>query len=269
MNTCARWAIAAAMAALIAIPTDAIAETGRTRAKRRGTRQKTRIRQGAQDGSLNRRETGRLAREQRRIRRTGREAASDGTVTTREKARLERMQNRASRHIARERHDAQGEMGPVPDNKTWDPGVNRRQRLQRYRVGHGIRTGSLTRAEVAGIAAQEGQIRRMERSMKADGTLTVDERKTLHQMLNETSQLIFGQKHDVSTRPGSKAAAVVSNLEKRINSGEITSAEARQVLTDLRRVNKLKRLLANDALPAEERTTLEADLETLVNNLYQ
>jgi uncharacterized membrane protein YebE (DUF533 family) len=35
-------------------------------------------------------------------------AKSDGVVTNKERARIGAAQNRASRHIAREKHDAQG-----------------------------------------------------------------------------------------------------------------------------------------------------------------
>jgi len=69
--------------------------------------QQARIRQGRSTGELNRRETARLEREQRRIKIEKRIANGDGTVTAKEKAFLRREQNRANRHIYREKHDAQ------------------------------------------------------------------------------------------------------------------------------------------------------------------
>jgi len=80
----------------------------RTRSNsRRQVSQQARIQEGKQSGELNRRETGRLQREQRKIQIEKRIANGDGTVTPKEKAFLRREQNRANRHIYREKHDAQ------------------------------------------------------------------------------------------------------------------------------------------------------------------
>jgi hypothetical protein len=69
--------------------------------------QQARIQNGKRSGELNRRETARLQREQRKIQLEKRIANGDGTVTPKEKAFLRREQNRANRHIYIEKHDAQ------------------------------------------------------------------------------------------------------------------------------------------------------------------
>ena len=69
--------------------------------------QQTRIQEGKKSGELNRRETARLQREQRKIQIEKRIVNGDGTVTPKEKAFLRREQNRANRNIYREKHDAQ------------------------------------------------------------------------------------------------------------------------------------------------------------------
>jgi hypothetical protein len=74
---------------------------------RREHTQQRRIRRGVRSGSLTRREAGRLERQQRRTRHIEAKAKSDGTVTARERARLQRRENRTSRHIYRQKHDAQ------------------------------------------------------------------------------------------------------------------------------------------------------------------
>lgn len=71
-------------------------------------RQTARIRQGVRSGELTRRETVRLAAEQAAIR--TQEAfyrRSGGEFTARERARLQRELQQASRHIYRQKHDAQ------------------------------------------------------------------------------------------------------------------------------------------------------------------
>lgn len=70
---------------------------------RRQVRQQVRITQGVQNGSLTRRETKTLRRQQRHIRRTERRAKADGVVTVKEQRALNRKQNRASRSIARKK----------------------------------------------------------------------------------------------------------------------------------------------------------------------
>lgn len=72
---------------------------------RREYRQSRRIRRGIRSGSLNRRETARLARQQARIRAHERRAKADGVVTRRERARIQRQENRANRNIYRQKHN--------------------------------------------------------------------------------------------------------------------------------------------------------------------
>lgn len=87
--------------------------------------QHDRIRQGVGSGELTRRETGKLASEQRDIRQIEREYKSDGTLTGAERRDLHQEQNQASRHIYQQKHDVQDR----PDGAIRDPGVNERQDL--------------------------------------------------------------------------------------------------------------------------------------------
>lgn len=69
--------------------------------------QQQRIGQGVRSGELTRGETRRLEREQRHIRQEERQYKSDGVLTRAERADLRHDQNVASRHIYREKHDAE------------------------------------------------------------------------------------------------------------------------------------------------------------------
>lgn len=80
------------------------------------------------------------------------------------------------------------------------PGVDRREHRQKQRIKEGVRSGQLTRDEAKGLATQQREIRAKEREMKSDGVLTPQERKDLHQDLNESSKQIFQEKHDAETR---------------------------------------------------------------------
>ena len=74
----------------------------------RQANQEKRIDQGIASGQLNEREANRLNKQQEHINKMEDRAKADGTVTKRERARIDNAQDRASRHIAREKHDAQG-----------------------------------------------------------------------------------------------------------------------------------------------------------------
>jgi hypothetical protein len=71
----------------------------------RERRQQHRIGRGVRSGELTRRETVRLERGERRIRRNEREAREDGHVTARERAGLQRELNHESRRIYRAKHN--------------------------------------------------------------------------------------------------------------------------------------------------------------------
>jgi opacity protein-like surface antigen len=71
--------------------------------------QDQRIDQGVASGQLNEREANRLNKQQGRIGKMEDRAMSDGIMTKRERARIGAAQNRASRHVARQKHDRQGE----------------------------------------------------------------------------------------------------------------------------------------------------------------
>jgi hypothetical protein len=90
---------------------------------------------------------------------------------------------------------------PIAAAGTRDPGVNARQHSQHDRIAQGVRSGELTRNEAKGLRAEQRGLRQEERAYKADGTLTREERKDLHQDLNASSRSIYGEKHDAEKRP--------------------------------------------------------------------
>ncbi len=158
--------------------------------------QHDRIRQGVGSGELTRRETGKLAREQRDIRQLERDYKSDGTLTGAERRDLHQEQNQASRHIYDQKHDVQDR----PDGAIRDPGVNQRQANQTGRIVQGVKSGELTHDEAQDLRTERRDIRDLEHTYKSDGALTKDERQDLHQQLNQQSQEIYEEKHDEETR---------------------------------------------------------------------
>ena len=83
---------------------------------------------------------------------------------------------------------------------TDDPGVNRRQHRQKDRIKQGVRSGELTKEEAKSLRGEQKAIRQKEKAFKSDGQLTKDERKDLHQDLNQASKRIHEEKHDEEKR---------------------------------------------------------------------
>lgn len=81
-----------------------------------------------------------------------------------------------------------------------DPGVNARQHRQHERIRDGVRDGSLTNQEARSLRAEQKAIRAEERQYKADGVLSREERRDLHQDLNAASRHIYQERHDAERR---------------------------------------------------------------------
>jgi len=74
---------------------------------KRERHQQKRIRQGVRSGSLTRREAARLERQQAATHAAEAAAKADGKVTGKERRRIRHRELRTSRHIYRQKHDAQ------------------------------------------------------------------------------------------------------------------------------------------------------------------
>lgn len=95
---------------------------------------------------------------------------------------------------------AEGRTEAGAGSATRNPGVNDRQHHQRQRIHQGVHSGALTREEVHGLREDQRDIHQQERAYKSDGTLTREERRDLHQELNQASREIHEEKHDEDVR---------------------------------------------------------------------
>jgi Skp family chaperone for outer membrane proteins len=187
------------IAGVLAVVSASQADTRRTRdpgVNARQQQQRERIQQGVASGELTRRETRKVAEEQRDIRQLERAYKSDGTLTGAERRDLQHEQNQASRDIYNQKHDEQDR----PPAAVRDPGVNERQANQTTRIVQGVKSGELTHDEAQELRTERRDIRDLEQTYKSDGSLTRDERQDLHQQLNQQSQEIYEEKHDEEIR---------------------------------------------------------------------
>jgi hypothetical protein len=81
------------------------------RIDQRQANQEQRIDQGIASGELTKREARRMNRQQSAVNKAEDKAKADGTVSAKERARLAKAQNKTSRHIYRQKHDAQARPG--------------------------------------------------------------------------------------------------------------------------------------------------------------
>lgn len=166
-------------------------------------------------------------------------------------ARREKREQREEKREERrdERRDTLDDKG-----QTLSPGANKRQRRQASRIVGGVRSGQLTKAEVDALTAHEAKLRAIEASAKADGVLTDDERKALHQELAALSRELHQEKHD-----SDRAAPLTPS----------TSTPSKATATAARRLTEVRRGLNQPSLSPAERAALEAEHSALLDTLFE
>ena len=74
------------------------------------------------------------------------------------------------------------------------PGIDQRTANQQRRIDQGVLSGELTRGEAGILQDNLNYILREEARLKADGSLTHEERERLHRMLDQNGDIIFDKK---------------------------------------------------------------------------
>jgi hypothetical protein len=81
------------------------------------------------------------------------------------------------------------------------PGAAGRQVNQQKRIGQGVRSGELTRAEARHLERNAAQVHRsIKRDRRDGGEFTPRERVKAQKKLNRQSKAIYRQKHDDQSR---------------------------------------------------------------------
>jgi len=84
--------------------------------------------------------------------------------------------------------------------QTRTPVVNHRERVQERRIHQGVRSGALTRNEVRHMQMRERKLNRDRRMARADGRVSVAERRHLRREENRTSRAVYRHKHNDRVR---------------------------------------------------------------------
>ncbi len=161
----------------------------------RDVRQQQRVEAGLQSGQLTTREAARLEHEEAHIDHAQAKALKDGSLSDAEKDRISSMQNRASRDIATQKHDAQTGNPDSASSKRMQADVQRNVN-QQQRTANGIRAGSLTNQEVAGVERGQARTDRKQARAGSDGHVGRLEQKRVQGAENRQSRRIHHEKHD-------------------------------------------------------------------------
>lgn len=189
-----RLTAVAAGLAVFAIAASAAAQNAADTVQR-DVNQQNRIEQGLKSGELNTREAGRLEREESRIDKMESKALKDGKMTGTEKRRIEAAQNQVSDDIRREKHDAQTGNPDSASSRRMQADVQRNAN-QEQRIENGIKSGSLTDREAAGLEHGQARVDRKEGQAAADGHVGAGEQHRIRSAENHQSKHIFRDKHN-------------------------------------------------------------------------
>ncbi len=80
------------------------------------------------------------------------------------------------------------------------PKVDKRQKVQKERISHGIKNGELTRKETRLLVKEQKHIKRAERRAESDGIVTKRERVRLDRKQDRANRHIRRTKHNVRDR---------------------------------------------------------------------
>jgi hypothetical protein len=174
----------------------AAAAYGQTVDQRRENQQ-DRVAQGIASGQLTPGETTRIERQEAGVNRQIHQdrAANGGALTPAKQQQVNHEQNGMSGEIYRDKHNA---------NRTNFRGeVGARQGIQQQRIAQGVRSGSLTAGETAGLEGKEAGVNREIRADRAanGGTLTPQERGQVNRQQNRLSGQIYRNKHNAARQP--------------------------------------------------------------------
>ena len=80
--------------------------------------------------------------------------------------------------------------------------INERKVEQQDRIAQGVKSGSLSAGETAGLEKQEAGINKEESGMRAqdNGHLTSQDKKTINKQQNQESHRIYRDKHNTVVR---------------------------------------------------------------------
>lgn len=152
--------------------------------------------------------------------------------------------------------------------------IEARQAHQAKRIDEGIKKGYLTPAETSKLEAQQKSIESLQQAMNADGKVTKDEARQLHQQLDTASINIFGEKHDADgvTKPVMRLGRdfiLKNDIAQKLGDENLPRQDARAFLGDLHKMLGLKKTLADGNLTDAQRSAAQSQYNELLNQYFE
>lgn len=158
--------------------------------------------------------------------------------------------------------------------KTVNERTEERQKHQAHRIQEGIAKGYLTPAEISKLSSQQKSIESLQQAMNADGKVTKEEARQLHQQLDTASINIFAEKHDAdgNTKPVlriGKNVMLKNDIAQKLGNENLSRQDARAFLGDLHKMLGLKKTLATGNLTDAERAAVQGQYNELLNQYFE
>ncbi len=210
----------------------------------------------------------------------GKEKKAEKKEVVKEKKADAKVKNEATKEKkadAKEKNEAGKEKKAEPKEPRAERVNERtetRQGHQAKRIDEGIKKGYLTPAEITKLSSQQKSIESLQKAMNADGKVTKDEAKQLHQQLDEASLNIFAEKHDADgiTKPVyrlGKNILLKNDIAQKLGDENLPRQDARAFLGDLHKMLDLKKTLATGNLSEAQRAADQALYNDLLNKYFE
>ena len=177
----------------------ASAQTSAANTTQRDVNQEQRIESGLQSGSITTRENSELQRDEAHVDHLQAKDMKNGAMTPTEKAQLNAAQNKTSRDITQARSN--GINGnPLSASSQRAQADTQRNIDQQQRINNGVKSGSLTNHEAAGLERGQSHVDKREARAGANGNVSVGEQRRIARADNRQSARIYNKKHNAPVK---------------------------------------------------------------------
>ncbi len=177
----------------------ASAQTNAANTTQRDVNQEQRIENGLQNGTITTRENSELQRDEAHVDKLQAKDMKNGAMTPAEKVQLTAAQNKTSRDI----HTAtsNGINGnPLSASSQRAQADTQRNIDQQKRINQGVRSGSLTNHEAAGLERGQSNVDKREARAGANGNVSAGEQRRIARADNRQSARIYNKKHNAQVK---------------------------------------------------------------------
>ncbi len=171
------------------------AQTTSATTTQRDANQEQRIENGLQNGSITTRENSELQRDEAHVDHLQAKDMKNGSLSPAEKAQLNAAQNKTSRDITAAKDN--GINGnPLSASSQRAQADTQRNINQQTRIANGVKDGSLTHHEAAGLERGQSHVDAREARVGANGHVSAAEQRGVQRADNRQSARIYRKRHN-------------------------------------------------------------------------